>query len=77
MDEKIEEYIVDIVEATRNPDAYKLDIKDYIRYGASPRPHISCMASKATPLWREGLCNTAGCKKCGNECIRAQGHTYL
>jgi MoxR-like ATPase len=48
MDEKIEEYIVDIVEATRNPDAYKLDIKDYIRYGASPRASIFlAMASKA------------------------------
>ena len=48
MDEKIEEYIIDIIEATRNPEAYKLDIKDYIRYGASPRASIFlAMASKA------------------------------
>lgn len=48
MDEKIEEYIIDIVEATRNPEEYKLDIKDYIRYGASPRASIFlAMASKA------------------------------
>ncbi len=40
MDEKIEEYIVDLVEATRNPDQYKLDIGDLIRYGASPRATI-------------------------------------
>ncbi len=48
MDEKIEEYIIDIIEATRNPEDYKLDIKDYIRYGASPRASIFlAIASKA------------------------------
>lgn len=48
MDEKIEEYIIDIIEATRNPEEYKLDVKDYIRYGASPRASIFLtMASKA------------------------------
>ncbi len=40
IDEKIEEYIVNLVECTRNPDAFKLDIGDYIRYGASPRATI-------------------------------------
>ena len=40
MDEKIEEYIVNVVEATRDPGAYKLDIKHLIRYGASPRATI-------------------------------------
>ena len=38
--EKIEEYIVNLVEATRNPSAYKLEIADLIRYGASPRATI-------------------------------------
>ncbi len=48
MDEKIEEYIIDIIEATRNPEAYRLDIKEFIRYGASPRASIFlAMASKA------------------------------
>jgi len=48
MDEKIEEYIVNIVEASRNPAAFKLDIADLIRYGASPRATIYlAMASKA------------------------------
>jgi len=51
MDEKIEEYIVNIVEATRNPEAYKLDISQLIRYGASPRATIFlAMASKANAL---------------------------
>jgi MoxR-like ATPase len=51
MDEKIEEYIVNIVEATRKPEKYKLDIRQLIRYGASPRATIFiAMASKANAL---------------------------
>jgi MoxR-like ATPase len=51
MDEKIEEYIVNVVEATRKPEAYKLDIGPLIRYGASPRATIYlAMASKANAL---------------------------
>jgi MoxR-like ATPase len=38
MDDKIGEYIVDLVDATRHPADYKLpELKDLIRYGASPR----------------------------------------
>ncbi len=49
MDEKIEKYIVDIVEATRHPENYKLaDLKGLIQYGASPRATIYlAVASKA------------------------------
>ena len=49
MDEKIERYIVDIVDATRNPQNYKLaDLKGLILYGASPRATINLtLASKA------------------------------
>lgn len=51
MDEKIEDYIVDLIEATRDPAAYKLDIKQLIRYGASPRATIFLtMAAKANAL---------------------------
>jgi len=51
MDEKIEEYIVSLVEATRKPEMYKLDIGQLIRYGASPRATIFlAMASKANAL---------------------------
>ena len=51
MDEKIEEYIVNLIEATRNPEAYKMAIKPLIRYGASPRATIFlAMASKANAL---------------------------
>lgn len=49
MDEKIEQYIVDIVFATRYPDQYKLaNYKNLITFGASPRASISlALAAKA------------------------------
>jgi MoxR-like ATPase len=49
MDEKIEQYILDIVFATRFPDDYKLPkMKPLINYGASPRASISlALAAKA------------------------------
>ena len=51
MDEKIEEYIVNLIEASRNPLAYKMDIAHLIRYGASPRATIFlAMAAKAHAL---------------------------
>ena len=51
MDEKLEEYIVNLVECTRNPEAYNLNIGEYIRYGASPRATIFlAMASRAQAL---------------------------
>ncbi len=49
MDEKIEQYIVDIVFATRQPANYRLsNYTNMIAYGASPRASISlAMAAKA------------------------------
>jgi MoxR-like ATPase len=49
MDEKIENYILDIVFATRFPEKYKLEkLKPLIAYGGSPRASISlALASKA------------------------------
>ena len=49
MDEKIEQYIVDIVYATRRPADYDLkDLRDLISFGGSPRASISlALASKA------------------------------
>lgn len=49
MDEKIEQYIVDIVFATRFPDQYGLaKMKRFISFGGSPRASISlALAAKA------------------------------
>ena len=42
LDEKIEQYITDIVFATRFPENYGLkDIKDFIEFGGSPRASIN------------------------------------
>ncbi len=40
MDEKLKDYIVDLVFATRNPAAYNIDVANYIQFGASPRATI-------------------------------------
>jgi MoxR-like ATPase len=48
VDEKVRDYIVDIVIATRDPKAYKLDFPGWIQYGASPRATIALtLAAKA------------------------------
>ena len=42
IDERIEQYITDIVFATRYPEQYRLgDLKHYIAYGGSPRASIN------------------------------------
>lgn len=48
VDEKITDYILKIVFATRNPKEYGVDAEDLIMYGASPRASIGLtMAAKA------------------------------
>jgi MoxR-like ATPase len=51
VDEKVREYIVHIVFATRKADQYKLDLKHFIQFGASPRATIYLtLAAKAWAL---------------------------
>jgi len=40
VDDKVKDYILDIVFATRDPAAFRLDLAGLIRYGASPRATI-------------------------------------
>jgi len=48
VDDKVKEYIVDLVCATRDPDHYKIAVKDFIQLGASPRATIYLtLAAKA------------------------------
>lgn len=48
VDSKVEEYVVDLVMATRKPEQYQLPIKEYIQFGASPRATINLtLAAKA------------------------------
>ena len=41
IDDRVKDYIVDVVFATREPSAYKLQLDGMIRYGASPRATIA------------------------------------
>ncbi|EFK05527.1 ATPase, AAA family [delta proteobacterium NaphS2] len=48
MDDKVKDYIVSLVYASRDPESYGLDLKPYIEIGASPRATINLKtASKA------------------------------
>jgi len=48
VDRKVQEYIVDLVLATRKPKSYGLDLDELIQYGASPRATIYLtLAAKA------------------------------
>jgi MoxR-like ATPase len=50
-DEKIESYVANLVDSTRNPKKYGLDIDGHIEYGASPRASIwLVLAGKAHAL---------------------------
>ena len=48
VDDKVKDYIVDIVCCTRDPGNYNIDVRDFIQMGASPRATISLtLAAKA------------------------------
>lgn len=48
IDERIREYIIDIISATRKPSDYKIDMDHFIRFGASPRATIAlALAAKS------------------------------
>lgn len=40
VDDKLKDYIVDLVFATRNPNDYNIDVSEYIQFGGSPRATI-------------------------------------
>jgi MoxR-like ATPase len=46
IDDRVRDYIIDIVFATRQPKVYGLDLEDLIEYGASPRASI-CLTQAA------------------------------
>ena len=54
VDAQVEEYMIELVNATRNPSEYGLDsIKEYIQFGASPRVSIDMFkAVKAMAFMR-------------------------
>jgi len=72
VDDRVKDYIVDLVWATREPSAYKLNLDGLIRYGASPRATIYLtLASKAHAfLSGRGYVTPHDVKSIGTEVLR-------
>jgi len=72
MDEKIEDYIVNVVHATRRPKEVGLEIESLIQYGASPRATIFLtMAAKAHALLQgRGYVTPQDVKSIGMDVLR-------
>ena len=54
VDDKAKNYIVDIVQATRHPDAFGLNFKNLIEYGASPRATIYLQQAARAQAFLQG-----------------------
>jgi MoxR-like ATPase len=54
MDPKLNNYIVDVIQATRNPSAYDADLARWRRFGASPRASIALARCARTRAWMDG-----------------------
>jgi MoxR-like ATPase len=54
VDDRVKDYIVDVVWATREPKSYKLDLDGMIRYGASPRATIALTLAAKAHAFLEG-----------------------
>jgi len=72
IDEKIKDYIIDIVCATREPEKYGLQLKNFINYGASPRATIYlAVAAKAHAfIQQRGYVTPQDVKSIGPDVLR-------
>ena len=80
IDERIEQYIADIVFATRYPEQYKLqNIKNYIAFGGSPRASINlALAGRANAfIKRRGYVIPEDIREVAHDVLRHRiGLTY-
>lgn len=80
VDERIEQYIADIVFATRYPEQYKLNnLKNYISFGGSPRASINlALASRACAfIKRRGYVIPEDVREVAHDVLRHRiGMTY-
>src|SRR5438876_656148 len=72
VDDKVKDYIVDLVCATREPEGYKIQVKEFIQLGASPRATISLtLAGKAYAFLRgRGYVTPQDVKSIGMDVLR-------
>jgi len=54
LDPKLNSYIVDLVQATRNPKVYDKDLARWCRFGASPRASIALARCARARAWMDG-----------------------
>ncbi len=54
IDDRVKDYIVDVIWATREPAKFKLDLDGMIRYGASPRATISLALAARARAFTQG-----------------------
>jgi len=72
IDEKIKDYIVDIVCATRDPEKYGLDLRRQISFGASPRAtiYLAITAKAHAFLQQRGYVTPQDVKSIGMDVLR-------
>ena len=54
IDESLKEYIVSLVQATRHPEQYTDELKDLLRFGASPRATLALVKAAKANAWLQG-----------------------
>jgi len=72
IDDKIKDYIIDLVFATREPAAYKLELRHLIQYGASPRAtlYLTVAAKAHAVLQGRGYVTPQDVKSIGPDVLR-------
>ena len=72
LDDKIKNYIIDLVFATREPSTYKLDLQRLIQYGASPRAtlYLTLAAKAHAFLQGRGYVTPQDVKSIGADILR-------
>jgi MoxR-like ATPase len=72
MDDKVRDYVLDLVFATRDPKAFKLDLAPYIQYGASPRAtlYLTLAAKAHAFLQGRGYVTPQDVKSIGGDVLR-------
>jgi MoxR-like ATPase len=72
IDEKIKDYIVDVVCATRDPEKYGIDMSNFISYGASPRAtiYLTITAKAHAFIQQRGYVTPQDVKSIGMDVLR-------
>jgi MoxR-like ATPase len=72
LDDKVKEYIIDLVVATRDPKAFKLDLGPFIQYGASPRAtlYLTLAAKAHAFISGRGFVTPQDVKSIGSDVLR-------